>query len=54
MQNKKNKNQCADCSWRMWTGTGEKVVCFFPTCKRAEYDAVLHKQQARRNEQKNH
>lgn len=27
MEKKKNKDQCAGCVWKLWTGTSEKVLC---------------------------
>lgn len=52
MERKKNKDPCAGCVWRLWTGTSEKVMCFFPSCKRAKYDKLLYKRQGNRHEEK--
>lgn len=27
MEKKKNKDPCAGCVWKLWTGTSEKVLC---------------------------
>ena len=36
---KKNKDPCAGCVWRIWTGD-ESGLCFFPDCRRKEYDRL--------------
>lgn len=36
---KKNKDPCAGCVWRIWTGD-ERGLCFFPDCRRKEYDRL--------------
>ena len=36
MEKKKNKDPCAGCVWKLWTGTSEKVLCSLPVCKRGE------------------
>lgn len=36
---KKNKDPCAGCVWRIWTGD-ENGLCFFPDCRRKEYDRL--------------
>lgn len=53
MGKKKNKDPCAGCIWRLWSGTNEKVLCSFSSCKRAEYDRLLHKQQSKHHGEKN-
>lgn len=30
MEKKKNKDPCAGCVWKLWTGTSEKVLCSLP------------------------
>lgn len=50
MEKKKNKDPCAGCVWRLWIGTSEKVLCPFPSCKRAEYDKLIYKQDERHEE----
>lgn len=30
MEKKKNKDPCAGCVWKLWTGTSEKVLCSSP------------------------
>lgn len=52
MERKKNKDPCVGCVWRLWTGTSEKVLCFFPSCKRAEYDRLLYRRRSKRHEEK--
>ena len=32
---KKNKDPCAGCVWKIWTGD-ERGLCFFPDCRRKE------------------
>lgn len=52
MKKKKNKDPCALCVWRLWTGTSEKVLCSLPVCKRAEYERMLRGGRGPKREEK--
>lgn len=43
---KKNKDPCEGCVWRIWTGD-EKGLCFFPDCRRKEYDRLWGSKKAK-------
>lgn len=49
---KKNKDPCAGCVWKLWTGTSEKVLCSLPVCKRAEYERMLRGEKEPDHEEK--
>ena len=42
----KNKDPCAGCVWRIWTGD-ESGLCFFPDCRRKEYDRLWGSKKAK-------
>ena len=48
---RKNKDPCAGCIWRLWIGTGEKVLCSFPVCRRMEYERMLQERQEQNHEE---
>lgn len=43
---KKNKDPCAGCVWRIWTGD-ERGLCFFPDCRRKEYNRLWGSKKAK-------
>ena len=49
---KKNKDPCAGCVWKLWTGTSEKVLCSLPVCKRAEYERMMRGEKETDHEEK--
>lgn len=52
MEKKKNKDPCAGCVWKLWTGTSEKVLCSLPVCKRAEYERMMRGEKEPDHEEK--
>ena len=42
MEKKKNKDPCAGCVWKLWTGTSEKVLCSLPVYRR--HGAVIEEE----------
>lgn len=52
MEKKKNKDPCAGCVWKLWTGTSEKALCSLPVCKRAEYERMLRGEKEPDHEEK--
>nr|DAF62973.1 MAG TPA: hypothetical protein [Caudovirales sp. ctu3532] len=38
---KTHEDPCAQCVWRAWAGTGKKVLCALPVCRREEYEQML-------------
>ena len=47
MEKKKNKDPCAGCVWKLWTGTSEKVLC-----SRAEYERMMRGEKEPDHEEK--
>lgn len=52
MEKKKNKDPCAGCVWKLWTGTSEKALCSLPICKRAEYERMMRGEKEPDHEEK--
>ena len=51
MEKKKNKDPCAGCVWKLWTGTSEKVLCSLPVCKRG-YERMMRGEKEPDHEEK--